>query len=219
MKTNMKRTLSICLAIVAAACGSAPPRTPSVQPSPPTAQTFTGVVRVFEGLVVDGGDKAVGAAVEIAGRLLITDGAGNVDVTDIVAGSYEACAFERGWKRACATGTVPGPSIDIALERDIPPTLPVRVDGRFWTTDAGTFRPIFQSGLSILVRGPPERDAFLDQTRELGFNGLRVFAGDLGWAAQTSGDGSREPAVAPRGGCGAGALRLRRCADRRGLRH
>lgn len=67
----------------------------------------------------------------------------------------------------------------------IPPTLAVRVDGRFWVTHAGTFRPLFQSGLSLLARGPPERAAFLDQTVALGFTGVRVFAGDLGWAGQT----------------------------------
>lgn len=65
------------------------------------------------------------------------------------------------------------------------PILPVRIDGRFFVTDAGTFRPLFQSGLTLLVRGPPERAAFLDETRALGFNGVRVFAGALPWAGQT----------------------------------
>jgi hypothetical protein len=67
----------------------------------------------------------------------------------------------------------------------IRPALAVRIDGRFWVTDTGTFRPLFQSGLALLARGPPERAAFLDETRALGFNGIRVFAGDLGWAGQT----------------------------------
>lgn len=177
-----RRAILLLLAMLASACGSAPVRPPIVQPMQPA--TYTVVVRVFQG-PIEADVKSVGAAVEIAGRSLVTDGAGNVDVTGLAGGRYEACAALAGWTRACVSGTVPGGSIDIALERAIAPTLPLRVDGRFWVTDAGTFRPIFQSGLSLLVRGPPERDAFLDQTRALGFNGVRVFAGDLGWVGQT----------------------------------
>ena len=61
----------------------------------------------------------------------------------------------------------------------------VRVDGRFFVNDAGPFRPVFQSGLALLARSAAERAAFLDETAALGFNGVRVFAGDLGWANQT----------------------------------
>jgi hypothetical protein len=43
----------------------------------------------------------------------------------------------------------------------------------------------FSQGLTLLVRSPAGRDAFLDQTAALGFNGVRVFAGDVGWAGQT----------------------------------
>lgn len=74
--------------------------------------------------------------------------------------------------------------------KDPPPTpvaaiLPVRVDGRFFVTSAGTFRPLFASGLTLLVRDAAARAAFLKETRSLGFNGIRVFAGALPWAGQT----------------------------------
>ena len=61
----------------------------------------------------------------------------------------------------------------------------VRVDGRFFVNDAGNFRPVFQSGLALLAQPQAQRAAFLDETAALGFNGVRVFAGDLGWANQT----------------------------------
>lgn len=68
----------------------------------------------------------------------------------------------------------------------LPPALQrIRVDGRFFVTDAGTFRPRFASTLAVLARTPEERAAVLDEDVALGFNGFRVFGGDLGWANQS----------------------------------
>lgn len=64
----------------------------------------------------------------------------------------------------------------------------VHVDGRFFVTNAGTFRPVFASELSILRRSADERAALLEQDAALGFNGIRVFAGALTWANQTPQD-------------------------------
>lgn len=61
----------------------------------------------------------------------------------------------------------------------------VRIDGRAYVNDAGTFRPVFQSGLYLCVKSPAERAAFMDETRALGFNGFRVFCGHLGQVNQT----------------------------------
>lgn len=66
----------------------------------------------------------------------------------------------------------------------------IRIDGRFFVNDAGTFRPLFASALSILVKPLEEQAAVLEEDAALGFNGIRVFAGDLGWAGQTP-DGAR----------------------------
>ena len=70
----------------------------------------------------------------------------------------------------------------------VPPGAPtrIRIDGRFFVHNAGTFRPCFQSSLTLLVRNADERAVFLDETVELGFNGIRVFAGALPWAPQTA---------------------------------
>jgi hypothetical protein len=62
----------------------------------------------------------------------------------------------------------------------------LRVDNRFFVNDAGTFRPIFTSALSLLRKSDDETRAFLDWTSRTGFNGIRVFAGALEWAGQTA---------------------------------
>jgi len=67
----------------------------------------------------------------------------------------------------------------------LPALADIRVDGLFFVTAAGTYRPLYQSGLTLLARTPDERDAFLDDTVGLGFNGVRTFAGHLGYANQT----------------------------------
>ena len=61
----------------------------------------------------------------------------------------------------------------------------LRIDGRAFVNDAGTFRPIFTSGLALLARSSDEMRAFLDWAARTGFNGIRVFAGKLGWASQS----------------------------------
>ena len=76
-----------------------------------------------------------------------------------------------------------------ALQPAAPP--PLRVDGRFFVAGSRTFRPVFTSGLALLARSEAERGAFLDEVVTLGFNGVRVFAGELGWAGQTP-QGARE---------------------------
>jgi hypothetical protein len=61
----------------------------------------------------------------------------------------------------------------------------LRIDGRVFVNDAGTFRPIFTSALSLLARSSDDMRSFLDWAARTGFNGIRVFAGKLGWASQS----------------------------------
>jgi hypothetical protein len=173
---------AIAAAVVASRGGGA--RKPVVPP-PAAPQSYTLTVHVFRGDPAQD-DKIVGARVESGEMHAVTDDAGNVNLDGLPPGAREVCATAPGHVRGCVSVTVPAAGVDVSLERDVPPTLPVRVDGRFWVTDAGTFRPVFQSGLTLLVRGAPERAAFLDETRALGFNGVRVFAGALPWAGQTA---------------------------------
>lgn len=67
----------------------------------------------------------------------------------------------------------------------VPAPRRLRVEGRFFVTDGGTFRPVFASALSILAKPPAARAAVLDEAAALGFNGIRVFAGRLTWGSQT----------------------------------
>lgn len=59
----------------------------------------------------------------------------------------------------------------------------LRRNGRSFWNDAGYFRPHFASCLSALGPGKDYRPA-LDEIASLGFNGVRVFGGNLGWAGQ-----------------------------------
>ncbi len=176
----MKKIL-VGLVALFVGCATAPPHPPVI--TPPTATEHTVTVHVFEGLAVSD-HKAVGARVTAAAIDTRADGAGNVSVV-LPLRDVEVCAEADGYARTCGTASADRGDLDLELARLVSPVLPVRVDGRFWITDAGTYRPIFQSGLTLLVRGPPERAAFLDETRALGFNGVRVFAGSLAWAGQT----------------------------------
>ena len=67
----------------------------------------------------------------------------------------------------------------------------LRLDGRFFVNDAGTFRPVFTSALSILRRSDEDVLTFLQWAARTGFNGIRVFAGALKWANQTA-NGARD---------------------------
>lgn len=66
----------------------------------------------------------------------------------------------------------------------------LRREGRFFVHDHGTFRPIFASALTLLAPGKP-LEGFLAWAAETGFNGVRVFSGEIPWANQTR-EGARE---------------------------
>jgi len=92
-----------------------------------------------------------------------------------------------------AIGTSPGPAETFKPSRPLgrafrPGTIQgrLRIDSRAFVNDAGTFRPIFASALSILARSSDAMRAFLDWAARTGFNGIRVFAGALGWAPQSA---------------------------------
>jgi hypothetical protein len=180
----LKRLLTGASLALALACVAPKPKPPVVVPPP---QNVHITAHVFDGDPAKD-SKVEGAQVRVEGCeslacLWTADGAGNALLT-LPAGSYRLCGAFKGYAEACVDATAPG-SVNIVLERLIPPTLQVRVDGRFWVTDAGVFRPVFASDLAALPLSAEAQVAKLDETQALGFNGVRVFAGDLGWAGQT----------------------------------
>ncbi len=171
---------------LAVACAT-PRRTPpiDVPPPPPSPQTLA--VHLFKTdpaedhkvpfakVTVEGCDTAACSAEATAeGDAFLS----------LMPGDYTVCGSFTGREQVCARATVPG-SVNLVLPAIIPPTSKVRVDGRFWVNDQGTFRPIFASDLAPLPLTPEAQDAKLDETQALGFNGVRVFAGALPWAGQT----------------------------------
>lgn len=162
------------------------------KPAPPTPVEahYTLTVHLFEGDPAKD-EKVVGADLTLhqsATLLGKTDEAGNYNYSELTAGAYTVCAVEtKIYPLTCVDVQVPAQtSVDISVIRVAAPTPRIFISGRFFATEAGTFRPRFQSGLTLLVRSDEERDAFLDETLRLGFNGIRVFAGELGWAGQTA---------------------------------
>jgi len=175
----------IAAAIVATTGGLNKPA-PRPSDGPPPVSAPMGYLAVW---VSDGARPIEGAAVLAEGLPALPAGANADGWTGVAApfGGYIVRVSAPNFHPAERAVNVAGHTdLRIALEREAAPALPVRIDGRFWITDAGAFRPLFQSGLTLLVRGPPERAAFLDATRALGFNGIRVFAGALRWAGQSA---------------------------------
>lgn len=180
-----KLALTVASLVLAAACLK-PAQPPVLAPPPPPTHADL-VVHVFEGDPTQD-HKVPGTSVRVEGCespecVGQADGAGNVTLT-LPKGSYRVCGVFQNYTEDCQDATVPG-EVSLVLQRLVPPTLKVRVDGRFWVTDSGTFRPKFASALSVLAKAPEQQDRVLDEVAALGFNGIRVFAGDLGWANQT----------------------------------
>jgi hypothetical protein len=59
----------------------------------------------------------------------------------------------------------------------------LRVNGRFFQNDLGDYRAVWTGALAGLSLADPR--PYLTWAAQQGFGGVRVFAGDLGWAGQT----------------------------------
>lgn len=177
------RRFIVLLALVLSACAT-PSRPPVVNPPPPPVKP-TGYLAVW---VSDPAGKPVVGAEVHADGVALPDHANGDGWSGVAApfGSYTVRIAADFFKPVERSVTVDGHTdLRITLERTVIPATPVRVDGRYLVNEQGTFRALFQSGLTLLVRTPEERDAFLDQTVAMGLNGVRVFAGYLEWAGQT----------------------------------
>ncbi|HUR19426.1 MAG TPA: hypothetical protein VMZ90_01375, partial [Vicinamibacterales bacterium] len=70
-----------------------------------------------------------------------------------------------------------------AVQQTVPK---LHVQGTEFVDESGrTYHPRWVSGLTLLVRTPSQQATFLDWAKKTGFNGVRVFAGAVGWAKLT----------------------------------
>lgn len=153
----MKRWLTLVALSLFVACGPISPPPPPVDHTPEWAATCRVVVQEIRQREIT--EAEVLACVDVARR--------GGQVEDL---------------RAWANALPPEPEPEVP---PVPVLTRIRVEGRFFVTDAGTFRPRFLGPTSLLAKTSEERVAVLDEDVALGFNGFRVFAGDLGWANQT----------------------------------
>ncbi len=181
---------AVCAALILllplSACGPVPPTKP---PQPPTTTDTKFTVVVCD----DGPTNHCTTSPKIANARLVIDGALLDETNDngfavavIVNGSHQVRIEADGYEPVSFGVTLPTQAHrDIEMKRTAPPVSRVRTDGRFFVNDKGTYRGRWTSGLALLSRTAAERAAFLDWARSFGFDGVRVFAGDIGWANQT----------------------------------
>jgi hypothetical protein len=181
----MTRRLLFLSVFALTACASSTYRPPVV--TPPTPTTYTLVIHVCDGTPCEPGNeqqKVPEAQVEIEAQGTVyvehADGAGNLAVRDLVAGTRSVCAggSSSGYKRACLAVPLPRPAgqdVFLLLERDVPPILPLTADGRIFRAGGEAWRYKGVSAFQLLDRFARGEDIqpFLDAYR--GFNVLRVW--------------------------------------------
>jgi hypothetical protein len=167
------------------------------KPSPPPASvdvpavpTYTLVVHVCYGdCALD--DKVVGATVDLAaGQVsadqtsvapiahLQTDAAGNGNFDALKPGGYTVCASVAGYLARCVAHNVPAEGdVYLGLEADVPPVLPVHVDGKVFRDATGAIWPwAGVTSFTLLKRFVDGQDIgpYLDHRRAAGANLVRV---------------------------------------------
>lgn len=123
--------------------------------------------------------KLPGAAVEIVSQpIVITDGAGNAELPNVPAGRYRVCAMRDGYKAQCADHALPADGdVYLGLEPDVPPILPLHVDGRVFREASGAIWPwrgVTAFALLDRVRKGENIAPYLAQRRAAGANLVRV---------------------------------------------
>jgi len=181
----MKQLSPAALLFLLTACGGGGNPPPVVTPPPVTMQFTVVVCSGTSGDYCTNLPKVAGARLVIDTKQVGTTNA-NGFAGDVVArGAHEVEVTADGCDARAFSITMTNPyHRDVRLSC-VPPISKLRVEGRFWVNDKGTYRPRWASGLALLSRPSPDRTTFLDEARALGFDGVRVFAGDLGWAGQT----------------------------------
>lgn len=148
--------------------------------TPPAVPTYTLIVHVCRGDCAKD-DKIVGADVALNDAAkTTTDAAGNAEIASLAAGHYIVCAEAQGRKRGCHELNLPadGGEVFLALEADVPPIVPLHVDGSavFRAPDGSAWRWKFVTAFRAAQRWAAGEDLepFVQWTRDVGANGWRV---------------------------------------------
>lgn len=190
----LKRLLSIPLFVVLLACGSFPPGgNPDPTPTPTPTVTPTPTPAPVPRMTVEQARVMIDAAyLKLLNRLPDPFGIGFytdclrlscvfegkvLELTEATMHDHIRASAE--YKALHPCGEQPCPA---------PPVPQLRAVGRtFVDQDGKLYVPRWESALNLLSKPPAERDAVLDRIARKGYNGLRVFAGDLSaWAPQTA---------------------------------
>lgn len=181
----IKRFATASLFLIFSACASTNP--------PPVVTPPAGKPMQFTVVVCAGGSgdyctnvpKVAGAKLLIDATQVGTTNANGFAGDIVTRGSHAIEITADGCESKTFTVTMVDPyhrDVKLNCTPATPPISRLRVEGRFFVNDHGTYRPRWTSGLALLSRPPPDRAAFLDEAKALQFEGVRVFAGDIAWA-------------------------------------
>lgn len=176
----MKR-FSVLLALLLAACTVGHPIV--VPPHPPA--TYALVVHACDGEPCIAGDESYkhpGATVTVGEFSGVADGAGNRLVEGLTAGSYHVCVQAQNYVDACTDVALPRPEgsdVFLVITRDVPPVLPVHVDGLVFRDSTGAIWSYRGATSFLLLRRYIQGEnilPYLDRRSAVGENVLRVLS-------------------------------------------
>lgn len=180
----MKHLIALLALLCLPACSNNPSPNPPDPPKPePTTVEITVVTCEGPADYCLKRPLVGGASVLVDGTATATTNANGYAKFRTKAGSQTLEARADGYEPLQKAITAKaGFNQDLVLKRSVPPLAKVTTSGRFFLVNGQTYRGKWTSGLGLLSLASAQRIAFLDSMQALGFDGVRVMAGDIGWA-------------------------------------
>jgi hypothetical protein len=189
----LKRLSALVILMLSTACAV---RSTGSHTNPPPPVVYTLFVHVCDGQPCEPGNeqhKQPGATVTVGESSGTSDASGNRIVEGLPAGSYHVCAAASGYVQACSDVVFPRPAgsdLFLLLIADVPPVLPVHVDGKVFRDSTGAiwqYRGVTSFLLLKQYIQGVDIVPYLDHRRSAGANVVRVLT-SVGWGPLTPTD-------------------------------